>query len=65
MFSLSKAEARKVIGGGSATAKCNNGTTISCSGAGSCELQDGAGTGNPGPDGSCTCGTDSHKCQEM
>ena len=63
MYSLSQVEARRVMGGlrvGEATATCNNGETISCSGAGSCTSQDGGGVGKP--DGYCTCGGKTRSC---
>jgi len=61
---LSREQMRKVKGGyGAATAeaRCNDGSTVSCSGS-SCSAEDGAGAGNPGGDGFCRCGDDYHTC---
>jgi hypothetical protein len=64
-FALSRAEAKQVLGGnynesvGDATATCNDGRTISCSGAGTCTAVDGRGAGQ---DGSCQCGSNVQVC---
>lgn len=60
MYLLSREEAKQVMGGlGSATARCLDGTTISCSGAGQCSSADAV---RGKSDGSCSCGSDSHSC---
>jgi hypothetical protein len=51
MYALSRMEQRYILGGGGASAKCANGTTVTCSGGSQCTAEDEGS----GKEGGCAC----------